>query len=250
MRYLLSANEPERERTWTRRLREHGYDVTEEYGDDVVVVTLGGDGSILYAAREFPDPKILPVRTGDSVGYRTTVDADGLLGALERLERDGAETVVEHPKIAAYRDGRQLRGGFEALNDINLHHASPVRAAIFTVRVHDRGETRVFERCIGDGVVVATPFGSTGYYRAIGDGLFTAGLGVAFNNVHSPADTPGHVGLSEDARIELVSAGNSRSSGAVLGRDDADDSVELSDEAVEIRRTERTVGVLHPPEPD
>lgn len=248
MRYLLSANERERERTWRRRLREHGYEVTEEYDDDVVVVTLGGDGSILYAARTFPNPRILPVRTGDSEGNRTTVESDELLDTLEELENSTAVTTSEHRKIAAYRDGTQLRGGFEALNDINLHHLSPVRAAIFTVRIHDRGETRVFERCIGDGVVVATPFGSTGYYRAIANGRFTDGLGVAFNNVHSPADTPGHVVASKDARIELESAGNGRSSGAVLARDDTDDTVELSEGPVEIRRTEDTVELLQPRE--
>ena len=41
---------------------------------------------------------------------------------------------------------------------------------------------------VGDGLVVATPFGSTGYYRSITKSLFRTGLGLAFNNSTEPLD--------------------------------------------------------------
>ena len=54
---------------------------------------------------------------------------------------------------------------------------------------------------IGDGVVVATPFGSTGYYRSITDSYFETGIGLAFNNSTEQAD---HVVLSEQRNIEIT----------------------------------------------
>jgi len=42
---------------------------------------------------------------------------------------------------------------------------------------------------IGDGLVVATPFGSTGYYRSITDSYFELGIGIAFNNSTEQADS-------------------------------------------------------------
>jgi len=251
MSYFVISNDSGDRDRWKGALEAHGYDVVEEYDPDAVVVTLGGDGTILYAARTCPEPTILPVRTGDSKGDRTQLEVDELLSALEAIEtgQSGEEyTVVEHRKLAAYQDGRKLRGEFTALNEISVHHASPTLAAVFTARIHDRGETHEFERIMGDGLVVATPFGSTGYYRSITGGWLTDGLGVAFNNVHTPASTPDHVSVSEDAVVEVEVLASKHASGTVVSRDEDDEAYELdvglpieirqSDDAVEILRVQ------------
>jgi len=100
-------------------------------------------------------------------------------------------------------DGTELQGEFGALNEISLHHASPTLATVFVPRIRDRGETVGFERVVGDGILVATPFGSTGYYRSITGGQFTDGLGVAFNNVHTPVEAPSHVSISAEGELDL-----------------------------------------------
>lgn len=250
MRYFVTSNDTERQAEWEERLRAHGYDIVDEYDSDVIVITLGGDGSILYASRTFADPTILPVRTGDSKGHRTVVESDELLSALAEIEEtaDG-ETypTLEYGKLAAYQDGDQLQGGFDALNEINLHHASPVLAAIFDIRIHDRGETYEFEGVIGDGVVIATAFGSTAYYRAITGGTFTDGLGVAFNNVHTPVTTPAYLVVSTDAVIELEVVKSKRSSSGVLTRDNANEMYELSvGESITIRQSDASIELVQP----
>ncbi|OGN33119.1 MAG: hypothetical protein A3I39_02235 [Candidatus Yanofskybacteria bacterium RIFCSPLOWO2_02_FULL_47_9b] len=53
---------------------------------------------------------------------------------------------------------------------------------------------------IGDGIVVATPFGSTAYYRSITDSFFEIGIGLAFNNSIEQSD---HVVLDDQAIIKL-----------------------------------------------
>ena len=49
-------------------------------------------------------------------------------------------------------------------------------------------------------IIVATPFGSTGYYRSITDSFFEIGIGLAFNNSTEQVD---HVVLSDESEIKL-----------------------------------------------
>ncbi|MFB6296391.1 MAG: NAD(+)/NADH kinase, partial [Halobacteriales archaeon] len=244
------SNDDGLEGRWKSTLRERGFDVVEAYDPDAVVVTIGGDGTILYAAREFPEPTILPVRAGDSKGYRTHLDSERLVEALERIEtgeRGDAYAVAEHRRIAAYRDGQQLQGGFDALNEISLHHSSPTLAAVLGIRIRDGDEAYELDRVICDGVVVATPFGSTAYYRAITGGTFSHGLGIAFNNVHTPSDAPAYRVVSPDGVVEVERLTSEHASGAVLTRDNADETYELDvGERITIRGSGDTVEILNP----
>lgn len=246
---VISADEDERER-WERRLDENGFDVRAEYDPDATLLTLGGDGTILYAARTYAEPTILPVRTAGSAGNRTTLGDADLIETLEGIEagREGeGYTVERHNKLAAFGEGGELRGDFDALNEVSLHHRSPVRAAVFALRVRDGGAEREFERVVGDGALVATRFGSTGYYRSITGGSFDRGVGVAFNNVHAPVETPGYLVCSGDAVVEFELLEAEHGSGAVLTRDDDPDVYEVAEgEVVEVRRTERVVEILRP----
>lgn len=106
----------------------------------------------------------------------------------------------------------------------------------------------MFDRLIGDGVLVATPFGSTGYYRSITGGTFSSGLGVAFNNVHTPMDAPQYIHLSPDAVVEVEVLDSEHASSAVLTRDNADEMYELRiDEPITIQLTDREVELVRPP---
>jgi NAD+ kinase len=91
---------------------------------------------------------------------------------------------------------------------------------------------------VGDGVVVATPFGSTGYYRSITRGIFRVGLGVAFNNTTEQVD---HMVLAEEAEIRvLVTRGP-----AVAAADNCLKTIPLEDgDEVLIRRHEGQAVVL------
>ncbi|MFW5973903.1 MAG: hypothetical protein ACOCPZ_00800 [Natrialbaceae archaeon] len=194
---------------------------------------------------DLPRPDDPPGSGGDSEGNRAAFDADRLVEELERLESgEGSLETTTFPTLTAYKDGEELDGSFRALNEVSVHHSSPVLAATFDVRTHDNGRTREFRKVIGDGMLVATPFGSTGYYRAITGGTFTEGFGVAFNNVHKPRDVPLYAVLSEEAVVEVELRKTRRSSGAVLTRDD-DEPYELAaGESVEIRAADRTVDLV------
>jgi NAD+ kinase len=250
MRYHLISNDQEMKERWEHTLTDHGFDVAAEYDSDTVIVTLGGDGTILYAARTHPGATMLPVRTGDSEGYHTRLETDELVAALDRIEAGSegdAYTRTEYRKLGAYRDGTELGSGFRALNEISLHHTSPTLAAVFAVSVHENGRTEVFENLIGDGAVVSTPFGSSGYYRSITGGTFTAGIGVAFNNIHTPVETPAFRVLSPDSTVELELLEAEHASGGMLVRDNDSESYEMAvGEAIQIRLADESITMISP----
>lgn len=250
MEYVVISSSDQVREQWQHRLGEHGFVVREDYDPDATLLTLGGDGTILFAARTYRDPTILPVRTAGSAGNRTTLHDEDVIDTLEHIERgspDSEYAIDRHRKLAAFRNGTELRGDFDALNEISLHHRSPVHAAIFATRVRDGQETQTFPRVVGDGVLVATPFGSTGYYRSITRSTFDAGIGIAFNNVHDPTDTPDSLVVSDDAVIEVELLEAEHGSGAVLTRDDDHDTYDLPvGTPIEIRLTERVVELLRP----
>ena len=82
-------------------------------------------------------------------------------------------------------------------NDIVVHNKDPRHAIRYKISVDGR---LIQHEIIGDGIVVATPFGSTGYYRSITDSFFETGIGLAFNNSTEQSD---HMILSEGSKIEL-----------------------------------------------
>lgn len=247
MRYFVSAATEEVARQLAERLREAGLDVVDSYDPGAVVVSVGGDGAILYNARRYEDPTILPVATGDSEANAIQIgfeEAPGRIEAIEEGQRGEDYELETHHRIGAYEDGELVRPDFLGTNDVHLHHASPVRAAKFSVRIRDDGVVYETGRAIGDGILVATPFGSTAYYRSLTGGTFQSGLGVAFNNRHKPADAPDYLVLSPEARVELELAATDGPNAALFRDDDPDPYRPEPGERVTIRRSDRTVDLV------
>lgn len=169
-------------------VRSAGFLLVEDSPD--VVVTYGGDGLLLHSEREWPGVPKLPLRNsrhGKKCEPRTVQEA------LDRLAK-GELLAVRQAKVRADVRG-EVRVG---LNDIIVHNSRPTA----TVRCHVEVDGRRFGgEVVGDGVVVATPFGSTAYYRSITRSVFHAGLGLAFNNSTEPVD---HTVLPESAEIRIA----------------------------------------------
>jgi NAD+ kinase len=130
------------------------------------MLTLGGDGTLLRAARiieEHPVP-ILGINLG-RLGFLTCCPAKQLEEALRRF---AAGNYVVEPRMTL--DARVLdplgvdRARFRALNDVVLHKGGFAR--VVTMRVEANGE--IIARYAADGVVLATPTGSTAYNLSAG----------------------------------------------------------------------------------
>jgi NAD+ kinase len=130
------------------------------------MLTLGGDGTLLRAARiveDHPVP-ILGINLG-RLGFLTCCPAEALEDALRRLST--GEYIVE-PRMTL--DARVLdvtgkeRASWRALNDVVLHKGGFAR--VVTMWVQANGET--VAHYSADGIVLATPTGSTAYNLSAG----------------------------------------------------------------------------------
>lgn len=130
-----------------------------------VVLALGGDGTMLGAlhlAAPHGAP-VLGVNLG-RLGYLTEVDAANLQDALSALERDQYGVELRTGLMLAPRDGR---GAQPAYNDLVLSRVPGRGQAALGLRID--GELLV--RYASDGVIAATPQGSTAYAFAAGGPL-------------------------------------------------------------------------------
>jgi NAD+ kinase len=154
-----------------------------EEGDGANVdlaIVLGGDGTTLRALRRYLGTGIpcLGVNFG-RVGFLTTVAGDELAEGVERAFR-GEYSTVPLPTIAGTHLGRRLIG----VNDIVLTSALLGRMVILELLID--GEMLSELGC--DGVILATPTGSTAYNLSAGGPVVvwgTDGFVVSFVSPHS-----------------------------------------------------------------
>ena len=137
-----------------------------EPGKVDALLTLGGDGTLLRAARldAGQGVPILGINLG-RLGFLTCCPADMMEEALRRFA--GGQYTVEKRMTLDARvldAGGHDRAHWRALNDVVLHKGGFAR--VVTMRVEANGE--MVARYSADGIVLATPTGSTAYNLSAG----------------------------------------------------------------------------------
>ena len=130
-----------------------------------LVIVLGGDGTLLSAARAVngrPIP-VLPVNLG-GLGFLTAISLDEIYPELERTLR-GEQRVVPRRMLSC----ELIRGdttvlSFEALNDVVIAKSNIARMIDLETHV----DTHYVSTYKADGLIVATPTGSTAYSLSAG----------------------------------------------------------------------------------
>jgi NAD+ kinase len=146
-----------------------GIELDSTQVDDVdMCIVMGGDGTILTALRQYAGTgvPVFAVNFGE-VGFLATVDPDGLADHFARAFAGDFET-IELPTIAVGRP----EGSWTAMNDVSVHRKPGHRVADLAYGLAGEEIGRV--RC--DGLVVATPQGSTGYNLANGGPVMAWGV--------------------------------------------------------------------------
>ena len=135
----------------------------EERWDEVdVVLTLGGDGTLLRGAR-MAGPRRIPLVGCNlgRLGFLTTGALEELEGIVDRTIRGDYE--LEERVALDVRVGRG-EGSFYALNDAVVHKTGFAR--LMTMRLYLDGEE--VGQYSGDGIVISTATGSTAYSLSAG----------------------------------------------------------------------------------
>ena len=130
--------------------------------DADVVVALGGDGTILRAARLHGAIPIAGFNFG-GLGYLASIERRNFESALAMLA-EGRFRISRRTMLEAKRRGNGGEAASVALNDIVLMRQLSGHAAILDLEVDGRAVARYF----ADGLIFATPTGSTAYSLAAG----------------------------------------------------------------------------------
>lgn len=163
----------------TRKLIENKlveYGLKPDKKNPDVVISVGGDGTALYAERIYPGIPRIMIRHSKTCEKCKIGEHDfpKALGALKKKEYKIKEE-IKVEGIINNDPTKKLVG----LNEIGIHHKIPTKTIRLRIRVNNK---IVVDEVIGDGIVVATPYGSTAYFYSITRKKFYKSMGVAFNN--------------------------------------------------------------------
>jgi NAD+ kinase len=166
-------------REWSE---EHGVEVVQvpaaysqrqvadpgEPGESDLIVSIGGDGTTLAALRSaaIVQRPVIGIACG-SLGALATVSVPDVTRALERFSRGDWQPRRFPALWVAREDGEPLF----ALNDVAV-----VRDGGGQVRVSAHVDGGLYARIAGDGAIVSTPIGSSGYTISAGGPLLASGI--------------------------------------------------------------------------
>jgi len=140
---------------YTRAVRERitarGYIIVQENENADAWISLGGDGTMLRAVRQAKGAPVLGINLGN-IGYLTDTDKENGLEAVNAL-LDGHYTVQQRMMLTT--------GTHTALNDVVIKGN---RLTCFNITI----ENNKIAEVRADGLIIATPTGSTAYNRSAG----------------------------------------------------------------------------------
>lgn len=139
-----------------RALGRRGTDLAKMDVD--ILLAVGGDGTVLRALQR-TTAKVLGVNSG-SLGFLTEVTAEQFPEALSRLTK-GEYDVEPRTKLKVTVDKRRL---YDCTNEAVLHTASIAKIRDFEIWL----DGTLVQRLRADGIIVATPTGSTSYNLSVG----------------------------------------------------------------------------------
>ncbi|MBA3236499.1 MAG: NAD(+)/NADH kinase [Chloroflexi bacterium] len=207
------------------------------------LVVLGGDGTFLRAARAVAevDVPLLGINLG-KVGFLSKAEASDLDDVLDKIVA-GRYTIDERMALEGLilRDGRPIDDGRHfALNDIVVARGSLARVCRLDVSI-DATHLATF---IADGLVVASPTGSTGYsFSAGGPILDPISRNLVVTPIAAYLSAIRSVVVSPEQTVRCMVVDAYEALVSVDGREDIPVAV---GDVVEVRAVERPIRLISP----
>ena len=130
-----------------------------------LIFVIGGDGTLIRAARDTAEKNVplIGVNLG-TLGYLCELEEATVFSAIDQIMED--KFMLEaRMRLSGYviQSGQQMEGQ-TALNDIVIHRSGALQLVSLVVYVNGQ----YLQTLEGDGVIVCTPTGSTGYNLSAG----------------------------------------------------------------------------------
>lgn len=208
-----------------------------------LIVVLGGDGTMLRAARYVAGHKvpILGINMG-SFGYLTEVNLNEIHPALEMIIRGEFEIEKRMMLDVSIRHGKTVTNVGSVLNDVVINRGSLSRMNEFEMDVNGKYLTTYK----GDGLIVSTPTGSTAYSLSAGGPIVFPGKDLIIINPicpHTLTNRP--IIFAEDSNLKITLW--SKDKGAILTLDGQEAYKIVSGDVVTVKRSRHaTMLVLSP----
>ena len=156
--FLLENGEVLIEKNFTdeKKYKEHSLEEINKNAD--IVVTIGGDGTILRALEKIEKP-VFAINSG-GMGFLSEVESKYATGGLKQVI-SGKYNVEERAKLKVMLDGKRLP---DAANEVTVQSGRIAKIMYLEIFV----ENELIETLGADGVIVATPTGSTSYALSVG----------------------------------------------------------------------------------
>ena len=209
-----------------------------------LLVVLGGDGTLLAAARALyrHEVPIFAVNLGD-LGFLTVITRDELYPALEGVlsgnYRSERRVQIEGELVRA----DEVLSTFRALNDVVLNKGAIARIQDF--EVYADGE--FISNYKSDGLIVSTPTGSTAYSLAAGGPVVSPSVEAFIITpicAHTLTNRP--LVLRDSANIEIVV--KSQREAAYLTVDGQVGIATHSEDIIRVRKSDSYVELIQPPQ--
>ncbi len=186
------------------------------------VIVLGGDGTMLRAVHSLGDHGIplLGINLG-TLGFLTEVEESNVFHALDRLLCD--DFMLEQRMMI---EGRVKNHVYHALNDVVITRAGFSRIIGLNIYVNEQ----LLDTYEADGVIVATPTGSTGYNLSAGGPIVSPkskAIVVTPISPHSLTAKSVVFDSSDKIRIEIVKKRKTQDTEAIVSFD-GENNMELA----------------------
>ncbi len=212
-----------------------------------MIVTVGGDGTLIEAARDLIDLNIPfhGINMG-MLGFLTETDIQGI-GETVRLICEGHYGICERMTARAdiYRGARIIASDF-ALNDAVISKAGHSHIIRFEVSVNGSFLTELH----ADGMIIATPTGSTAYNLSAGGPIVAPGASMfVMTPICAHSLTARSVVFPDDNVISITVKNKTgtayeKSSACEAVFDGADNVLLLPGDRVDIRRNDRSIRLV------
>ena len=209
-----------------------------------LAIVIGGDGSLLSAARTLVkhDTPVIGINRG-RLGFLTDVSPDDLLEQVSAILNGDYLSDRRFLLDAEVWRGEQVVGRGEALNDIVVNSGASAQMVEFELSI----DGDFVYRLNADGLLVATPTGSTAYSLSAGGPIVSPGLDALVlvpMFPHSLTSRPIVVSGQSEIRIDVVSRNDIH---PPITCDGQISITALPGDSVRIRKKSRELTLLHPP---